>query len=78
MKNVLIISSHPDLSTSVAEETETPIMCSVKQQDNPNLADRVESHADKAACQSYSATPQLMIIRKKRRRMDDAPATAKN
>jgi hypothetical protein len=56
MKNVLIISGHPDLSTSVAEETETPIMCSVKQQDNPNLADRVESHADKAACQSHLTT----------------------
>ena len=56
MKNVLIISGHPDLSTSVAEETETPIMCSVKKQDNPNLADGVESHADKAACQSHLTT----------------------
>ena len=59
MKNVLIISGHPDLSTSVAEETETPTMCSIKQRDNPNLVHRMESHADKAACQSYSATPHF-------------------
>ena len=65
MKNVLIISGHPDLSTSVAEETETPIMCSVKQRDNPNLADRVESHADKAVCQSYPATPHFKAYPKK-------------
>ena len=78
MKNVLIISGHPDLSTSVAEETETPIMCSVKQQDNPNLADRVDSHADKATRQSHLTTSHFKNHLEKSRRLDDAPATAKN
>ena len=67
-----------NISSSAGEATGTPAMCSVKQQDNPNLAHGVETMPIKPPVKATSPRCTLRIIRKKRRRVDDAPATAKN
>ena len=78
MKNVLIISGHPDLSTSVAEETETPIMCSVNNRTIPTWPTGWKAMPIKPSAKATPPRRTLRLIRKKRRRVDDAPATAKN